>query len=244
MCSNTKKTGLRGFTEEMLFGCDNRKRSQQSISQKTSRVFKLNKTVGLIFSCGFICCLKVEQVFLERSMKDGGSFFSKYNNICCCWQFYRNFVKKWDINSGGENTQICHFIISQHLIIKSHAFEMWPKWKYYQKHSLCNRMLTVSVILLWSGWMKKTTLQQRFLEGNQTKTLFRRRNFSHETTHFCRGSAFLLHDNGVLKPLKPQTFETGFQSAVFWNRNLLFDRVNWQTAKPVTAMTKLMLMLA
>ncbi len=60
-----------------------------------------------------------------------------------------------------------------------------------------------------------------------------KRQFLHQTTHFCCGAAFLLHDNGMLVPLKPQTF-----------RDLLSSRVNWQTTKPVTAVTMLMQMLA
>ncbi len=42
-----------------------------------------------------------------------------------------------------------------------------------------------------------------------TQTPFRWPKFSHQTKHFCCGSVFLLHDNGVLAPLKLQTFETG-----------------------------------
>ncbi len=60
-----------------------------------------------------------------------------------------------------------------------------------------------------------------------TEILFRRRNFSHQTKHFCCGSAFFLHDNSVL-----QTFATRFQSAIFWNRNLLAGCANLQAAKP------------
>ncbi len=36
--------------------------------------------------------------------------------------------------------------------------------------------------------------------------------------------------------------ETGFQSVIFWNRNLL-SSYNWQTAKPMTAVTMVLLML-
>ncbi len=68
-------------------------------------------------------------------------------------------------------------------------------------------------------------------------------HFGIKTKHFCCGSAFLLHDNGVLVPLKLQTFETGFQSGIFWNHKLLPNCVNWQTAKPAKAVTTLMLML-
>ncbi len=50
---------------------------------------------------------------------------------------------------------------------------------------------------------------------------------------FCYGSTFLLRDNSVLAPLKLLTFETG----------LLSYCVNWQSAKPVTALTTLMLLL-
>ncbi len=48
---------------------------------------------------------------------------------------------------------------------------------------------------------------------------------------------FSLHDSAVLAPLKPQTFETGFQSAVFWNCNHHSGSVNWQTAKPMMVVT-------
>ncbi len=44
-------------------------------------------------------------------------------------------------------------------------------------------------------------------------------------------------------PLKPQTSETGFQSAIFWKHNLLSGCVHWQNIKPMKAMTTLMLML-
>ncbi len=56
-----------------------------------------------------------------------------------------------------------------------------------------------------------------------TKGQFTWRKFSHQTKHFCCSSVFLLHDNGVLAPLKPQMFET---------------------ANPTAALPKLMLMLA
>ncbi len=39
-------------------------------------------------------------------------------------------------------------------------------------------------------------------------------SFSHQTKHFCRGSAFLLYDNGLLAPLKLQTFDTWFQGGI------------------------------
>ncbi len=47
----------------------------------------------------------------------------------------------------------------------------------------------------------------------------------------------------MLTPLKLQTFETRFQSAIFWNCNLLSSSVNLLKAKSVTVMTTLMLML-
>ncbi len=59
-------------------------------------------------------------------------------------------------------------------------------------------------------------------------------SFHTEMKHFCCSSAFLSHDNGVLVPLKLQTFE---------NAAFFFGCVNWQTAKPVKAVTTLMLML-
>ncbi len=68
--------------------------------------------------------------------------------------------------------------------------------------------------------------------------------FSHYVKHFCCRSAFLLHDNGMLLPLKPQTFETGFQSGIFWKRNLISGCTNWQITKLMTAVTTLMLTLA
>ncbi len=37
----------------------------------------------------------------------------------------------------------------------------------------------------------------------------------YQMVNHCCGSDFLLHDNGVLAPLKLQTFETGFQSGTF-----------------------------
>ncbi len=67
--------------------------------------------------------------------------------------------------------------------------------------------------------------------------------FSRQMKHFCCGSTFILHDNGVLVPLKLQMFETGLYSGIFWNRNLLSSCVNWQTVKRVKAVTTLMLML-
>ncbi len=48
----------------------------------------------------------------------------------------------------------------------------------------------------------------RLLFRLSAKTPFRRCKFSQETLNFCCGSAFFLHDNGVLAPLKLQTFET------------------------------------
>ncbi len=41
----------------------------------------------------------------------------------------------------------------------------------------------------------------------------------------------------------PETFETKFQSEIFWNHNLLSHCVNQQNMKPVKAVTTLMLML-
>ncbi len=61
-----------------------------------------------------------------------------------------------------------------------------------------------------------------------TEGQFTRRKFSHQMKHFCCGSAFLSHDNCVLALRKQQTFETRFQSEIFWNRNLLSGCVNWQ----------------
>ncbi len=97
-------------------------------------------------------------------------------------------------------------------------------------NKLNKRVLSMSMhVCLWVvNWMHQT--------------LFRWCKFSHQMKPFCCSSVFLLHDNGVLAPLKPQTFETGFQSAILWNRNLQSGCVNCQTAKPVRV-TKLMLML-
>ncbi len=75
------------------------------------------------------------------------------------------------------------------------------------------------------------------------ETLFRQRKYPHQMKHFCCGSAFLLHDNGVLAPLKLQTFKTRFQSGTLLNCNLLSSCVNWHPTKPVKAVTTLLLML-
>ncbi len=77
-----------------------------------------------------------------------------------------------------------------------------------------------------------------------TRRQFTWRKFLHQMSNFCCGSAFLLHDNGVLAPLKLQTFETGFQGATFRNRNLHSGCVNWQNGDSAKAVTELMLMLA
>ncbi len=62
----------------------------------------------------------------------------------------------------------------------------------------------------------------------QIQRQFTQHKFSHQMKHFCCGLSFLWHDNGVLAPLKPQMFETGFQSGIFWKRKLLSSFVNWQ----------------
>ncbi len=72
---------------------------------------------------------------------------------------------------------------------------------------------------------------------------FSQRKFLDQTVNICCGSALLLHDNGVLASLKPQTFETRFQSVIFLNSSPFSCCVNWQNGEPVKAVTKLMLML-
>lgn len=42
-----------------------------------------------------------------------------------------------------------------------------------------------------------------------------RQKFLHQTKQFCCGSAFLLHDSGVLTPLKLHNFKNRFQSEIF-----------------------------
>ncbi len=69
------------------------------------------------------------------------------------------------------------------------------------------------------------------------KGQFTQRKFLHQKKHCCCGSAFLLHDNDVLSPLKLQMFETRFQSGIL----LISICVKWQA---VNAVTKQMLMLA
>ncbi len=59
-----------------------------------------------------------------------------------------------------------------------------------------------------------------------TKGYFTWRKFSHQMKHFCCSSALLLHENSMLAPLKPQTFENRFQSGIFWNRNRLSSCAN------------------
>ncbi len=68
--------------------------------------------------------------------------------------------------------------------------------------------------------------------------------FSHQTKHFCCGSAFLLHDNGVPAPLKLLMLETGFQNANVLKQNLLSGCVNRHNAKPMMGVTTLTAMLA
>ncbi len=64
--------------------------------------------------------------------------------------------------------------------------------------------------------------------NSQTQEQFTQHKFLHQMKHFCCYSAFHLHDNSMLVPLKPQMFKTGFKSGIFWNHNLLCSCVNWQ----------------
>ncbi len=45
-----------------------------------------------------------------------------------------------------------------------------------------------------------------YCSGSQSEGQFTWRKFVHQMKHFCCGLAFLLHDSGVLAPLKPQMF--------------------------------------
>ncbi len=67
------------------------------------------------------------------------------------------------------------------------------------------------------------------LQPRHLMTPFSWGKFSHQMKHFCNGLAFLLHDDGMLAPLK--TLETGFQGVIFLNHNLVSGCVNWQTDK-------------
>ncbi len=58
---------------------------------------------------------------------------------------------------------------------------------------------------------------------------FKLHKLLHQRFNFCCSLAFLLHDKSVLVPLRPQTFETGFQSVIFWKHNLLFGCANYST---------------
>ncbi len=71
---------------------------------------------------------------------------------------------------------------------------------------------------------------------------FTLRKFSHQIKHFCFGSSFLLHDNGVLAPLKLQTFESGFQRS--YEPATFFHLRELARGVPVSAVMTLMLMLA
>ncbi len=62
--------------------------------------------------------------------------------------------------------------------------------------------------------------------------------------HFSWCSAFLVHVNGVLTPLKQQTFESVFQSIIFLNCDLLSSCVSSQNGDILKSVTMLMLMLA
>lgn len=57
-----------------------------------------------------------------------------------------------------------------------------------------NSSLTKSYKSYSSNWKDK-----------RTRPLLSKWKFSHQTQHFCCTSAFILHDNGVLEPLKLQT---------------------------------------
>ncbi len=62
---------------------------------------------------------------------------------------------------------------------------------------------------------RNATLNHRYVSSHETKRQLTWHKLSHQTKHFCSGSAFLSHNNSVLAPLKPQTFETGLQSGIF-----------------------------
>ncbi len=90
------------------------------------------------------------------------------------------------------------------------------------EHSICLEMVQT---------LYKTTylISEQHNEGLcYSKGPFTKHKFSHQTKHFCCSSAFLLHQSSVLVPLKPQTFETGFQSRVSWHCNRLHGCVNCQ----------------
>ncbi len=101
----------------------------------------------------------------------------------------------------------------------------------------------------WAGWLIRSPVFSVWMLTYALWVVRRLEKCYLNTVHLpsnetlCCGLAFLLHDNSALVPLKPKTFENGFQSAIFYNLCLLSGLLNWQTTKPIKALTPLMLII-
>lgn len=83
--------------------------------------------------------------------------------------------------------------------------------------------------------MSSVVYVKSFHSGGDNQAAFRRRKFSHQMQLFSGGSAFLLHNNGVLAPLNLQTFENRVPE---WNLLITSPLHSWQRGVPENVVTR------